>query len=111
MDVIAAVDYPSGASSTVIDTIPDTSAWKWITLQMQKNAGLVAEDASVPISGTFSQGMHFYSSSATSGLEFLFNDALAIDTANDWVFDVTSGTLFIDNVYWEGGLSSEPKRS
>lgn len=92
------------ATSTVIDTISDTNTWKFITLQVQKN--MTGEDDPDLSQTGVAQGGYFYSSSATPqasfplGLSFLY-----VAELTDWSLTVNSGSLHVDDFYWEGGMT------
>lgn len=94
----------AATTSQVIATLDDTSSWRYVTLQMQKNAG----DATDSRTGqTLAQGMRFYVDSPTWKLEVpLPGSGAAEDTAGDWSLEVISGSLFLDDFYWEGGMTN-----
>jgi hypothetical protein len=105
INIIAGEDQ-QGSFSQQIGTL-DTSTWKFITVQMQKNIGTEND----PVTGqSLSQGMRFYCSSTTPGLAITYPGTAPFDHAKDWKIEVISGGLYIDDVYWEGGLTNEAER-
>lgn len=106
VDIVAGEDL-AGATSAIIDTLPDTNTWKYITLQFQKNSDPSAAD-DVELGQTdVPQGTYFYSSSSTPQMYIPWN-TLGFNPAHlGWSFTVNSGTLLLDHFYWEGAMVSD----
>jgi len=106
VNLIGGEDLAGGtvSRSFLIDTIPDTSTWKFLTVQIQKNG--TAEDDSRLGQTAVPQGAYFYSSSTSpAGNVPLYNAGTMNDKGHAWVIDVTSESLYLDNMYWEGGMT------
>lgn len=109
VDLYAGEDQAGANPAALVDSIPDTNTWKYLTLQLQKNQGN-ANDDRVGQTGV-SQGLRFYSSSLTPAVTLLLPNESSNNTAKDWILDVTSGSLYIDNLYWEGGMTGAVENS
>jgi len=101
---IVAGEDAVGSSSSIIDSISDTITWKYITVQVQKNAS--GENEPRLSQTNVAHGVFFYSSSPTPQYSILLGTPDSADTAKDWFISVSTGSLFIDNMYWEGGLTN-----
>ncbi|HOR29108.1 MAG TPA: hypothetical protein PLG73_13910, partial [Candidatus Sumerlaeota bacterium] len=79
---------------------------KWIMLTFVYNrSGAPQED---PHLGTIPPGAHFYGSSVSSGLSF----ATEPGGGTGWPsFEVHDGVVYVDDVYWEGGLNLDHEPS
>ena len=75
------------------------------TVQMQKNQTSETDDAT---GQTLSQGMRFYYSSMSPGLEITYPGTAAFSNGEGWKLEVFSGSLYIDDLYWEGGMTLDP---
>ena len=101
VDIVAGEDM-AGSTSGTIGSLTSTSEWEYITLQMQKNH----TDEEDPLtSQNLSQGMRFYCSSTTPALEITYTSLDSFNKAKDWSISVTSESLYIDDMYWEGGMT------
>jgi len=91
-------------TSQTIDTITNANDWKYITLQFQKNAISATDNRT---GQTLSQGMRFYVDNSIPKLEILLPGTGVIDdTGKDWSINVTTGSLYLDDFYWEGGMTN-----
>jgi hypothetical protein len=105
VDLVAGEDSVTSTSATIA-TLSNTTDWVYITIQLQKNNGTVDDDdAGRNISQTgITRGAHFYASSTTEGFSVLVADGGTVDESQDWSLSVTSGSLYIGDFYWEGGI-------
>jgi len=103
VDIVGGEDL-AGSSSQVIDTLLGTSQWRYITVQIQKNSSL-ENDNRIPQT-LVPHGVYFYSTSTTPQFSIPLVAAAITDTAKDWSINVTSGSLYLDDMYWEGGMSN-----
>jgi len=101
IDVVAGEDA-AGTTSATIATI-GANSWQYITVQVQKNAG-TQDDSRLGQTG-IAQGAHFYCSSGTAGLSVPFTGTTV--TAGTWSLSVASSSIYIDSVYWEGGMTGD----
>ena len=101
VDIVAGLD---GGSTATIDTLVDTNTWTYITVQVQKNA--TAEDDARASQTGVAQGAYFYSSSTTAGQTVTIPAGSAIN-AGGWTFSVTDGSIYLDEMYWEGGMTGD----
>jgi hypothetical protein len=63
--------------------------------------------------GAVSQGAHFFVSSNTesgSGIAPIGGSDTTY-VSRDWAFTVTSGTVYLDDIYWDGGLDDDDVNS
>jgi len=104
VDIIAGEDM-AGSTSATIDTLTSTSQWTYITAQMMKNLAAADGDDARTGQTDLPQGMRFYSSSTTPALVILGPATAAFNKSKDWSFSVTSGILYLDDMYWEGGMT------
>jgi len=103
---IVAGEDSVGSTSATIGTITNTIDWKFITVQVQKNTA-ADNDTRPEVNQTgVTHGAYFYVNSKTPGLSIPLGTADVSDTAKDWSIIVSSGSLFLDTMYWEGGLPS-----
>jgi len=94
----------AGSSSETIATFSDTASWKYLTLQFQKNAAPATDSRT---GQTVSQGMRFYINDSTPKLELpLPGNGAQGDTGLNWSIRVDSGSLYMDDFYWEGGMTN-----
>lgn len=97
-------------AGTIIGTLASNTEFKFVTLLFEKD--LAGDTNSNPhvaaAAASFSQGMHFFVSSNT--------EALAIPVSGgqppafksmDWAFSGITSTIFIDNLYWDGGMEDD----
>jgi len=111
VDLVGGEDSALSVSGPVA-SLNDTNTWKLITLQFQKNTTAGGEaDSRIGQTG-IPQGLRFYSSSNTDAYSItLPGTGTLTDTAKDWILDVTSGTIDVDNFYWEGGMTGSIENS
>jgi len=103
---IVAGEDSVGSTSLVIGSINDAQTWKFITVQVQKNTA-ADNDTRPEVNQTgVAHGAYFYVNSKTPGLSIALGTADLSDKAKDWSINVSSGSLFLDTMYWEGGLPS-----
>ncbi|MCA9438651.1 MAG: hypothetical protein KC978_22895 [Candidatus Omnitrophica bacterium] len=97
----------AGSTSGVLGTFTDANTWKYITIQLQKNATPENDSRAVINQSMIPQGAYFYASSSTP--QVVVSPAIGTpdSTANakDWSLTVTDGSLFIDEVYYEGAMT------
>ena len=103
---IVAGEDAIGSTSLVIGSINDTQTWKFITVQVQKNTAADNDTRPEVNRSGVAHGVYFFVNSKTPGLSILLGTADVNDTAKDWSINVSSGSLFLDTMYWEGGLPS-----
>ncbi len=97
--------------SFLLDTIGDTATWKYLTIQVQKNIPDATEEQ-IPGQLPLPQGAYFYCSSySPQGVVPLYSEIDLGEKAHGWSLSVTSGRLFVDEVYWEGGLGYDENRN
>lgn len=101
IDVVAGEDA-AGSTSAVIATI-GANSWQYITVQVQKNAGTQDDSRLGQIGVT--QGAHFYCSSSTAGFSVPFTGSTV--GAGAWSINVVESSIYIDSVYWEGGMTGD----
>jgi hypothetical protein len=108
--IIAGEDvHNSPASEATIGTLSSTSDWKFITMSMQNSGGSQSyTHANLP-GGSLSQneGVDFYCSSTSSGHTVAMSANGVNKTGLGWAVTVSSGTVYIDSVYWEGGMDGD----
>jgi len=112
VDLVAGESKATTAPNTIIGNIPDTNTWRYITLQVSKNiAGATDPGENTSDPGRFAvefvpQGCRFYVNSDTAGLAVPAAGTVQgpADPAGAWIVDVTSGSLYLDSIYWEGGM-------
>lgn len=99
------------AVEAVLGTLDSTDDWAYITLLSQKDAA-DTPDSRFPFLGNVPQGMHFFNSSETPalsvGYEVTVEGAYA---GRDWSFTVDSGTIYLDELYWDGGMDDDAVNS
>jgi len=110
VDIVAGEDVAnSPASEATIGTLSSTSDWKFITMVMQNgNGSQTYTHANLP-GGSLTQdeGVAFYCSSTTQGHFVAMSGNGLNKTGLGWSFTVSSGTVYIDTVYWEGGMDGD----
>ncbi|GAB4321585.1 MAG: hypothetical protein Kow0059_16250 [Candidatus Sumerlaeia bacterium] len=110
VDIIAGEDVAnSPTTSTLIGQLSSAADWKFITMVMVNNAGpSTYTHPNLPGGGlTLTEGVYFYCSSTTQGAFIPFTPANSLSKAGrGWSFTVTSGVLYIDDLYWEGGMEA-----
>jgi hypothetical protein len=112
VDIVAGQTVPSVDTATIA-TLSNTSDWVYLTFQFQKNSGTEDDnDAARPFLQTgVAQGAYFYASSTSAGHSVALGEAFAIDESDGWVLNVTSGSLYIGDLYWEGGMDLDAANS
>lgn len=106
VNIVAGEDLKnSPAVSATIGTLSSINDWKYITVMVQKDPGAktdVAPRATASL-GAKNQGAYFFCSSNTEGTSLpLAGDGTAFASQN-WGWTVSSGTVYIDDLYWDGG--------
>lgn len=109
VDILGGEDLlNSPAISQTIGTIPDANTWRYVTLIYQKNTGTVS-DSRAPFTGlVLATGMHYFVSSTTEALYVVANVGDVGSVGQGWGFTVSSGALFLDDMYWDGGVDGAP---
>lgn len=109
VDVIAALDGVSTSTTEIGHIDGGYAEWQMVTVQVQKNAGA----ANDPMVGNgFTTGARFYCGSDTPGLFLPATSFVAAGPpvrnpkAMDMSFMVSHGKVFVDDVYWEGGMTA-----
>lgn len=103
VDIVAGEDTV-GIGSGVIGTLTNTTDWAYITVQVQKNAAASTDSGT---GQTLATGTYFYADSATAGYTAPWTVAATAD-AQTWSFACTDETVYIDDIYWEGGGDADP---
>ncbi len=111
VDIIAGEDVAnSPASEATIGTLSTTSDWKFITMVMQNNNTAETYPATnLPADHTLenvAEGVSFYCSSKTAGHTVAMTGNGDNKTGVGWDITVSSGTVYIDTLYWEGGMDN-----
>lgn len=110
VDIVAGEDVAnSPASEATIGTLTSTDEWKFVTMVMQNGTGSQTyTHANLP-GGSLTQdeGVAFYCSSTTQGHFVAMSGNGTSKTGLGWSITVSSGTLYIDTVYWEGGMDGD----
>ena len=108
VDIIAGEDLKNITPLEAnIGSLNATADWKFITMVMQNNAPPATYTQVNLPSGSLSQleGVAFYCSSETQG-----HFVPMIDTTNKtfkgWLFNVSSGNVYLDTLYWESGMDN-----
>jgi hypothetical protein len=91
-------------TSGVIGTLNSTSDWAFITVLVQKSDSSTA-DSRFPFLGEVDQGIYFFNSSLTSSFSagFIGGDPSTY-AGRGWSFTVDSGAVYLDEMYWDGGM-------
>lgn len=106
VDLLAGEDTTTSTSGTIA-TLSNTTDWVYVTIQIQKNNGTVDDnDATRNIAQTgIARGAYFYASNTTAGFTVPIADGSGtVDASQDWSLAVSSGSLYIGDFYWEGGI-------
>ena len=100
------VGTPSEAS---IGTLNSTSDWKFVTMVMQNNTGSETYNQTNLPGGSLTQneGVAFYCSSTTQGHFVAMTGNSGSKSGLGWDITVSSGTVYIDTLYWEGAMDQE----
>ena len=105
VSIVAGEDLATSTSG-VLETLTDTNTWTYITIQIQKNANAENDSRTEINQSGVAQGAYFYSSSSTPGVTVVPSGTPDSDgQSNDWSLTVSDGEVFIDDVYWEGGMT------
>lgn len=108
VDIVAGETLRGLGTQTIGALNGGATEWAFITIQAQINDGFTESDDRVPPFGLIEQGVHFYISDTTPA----FNLAGAPDFPETkvlgrfslgWDLQVTAGTLYVDEFYWECG--------
>lgn len=93
---------------STIGTLTSSSDWKYVTLLMQKDGAAHTDSRPTAATGSIAQGLHFFVSSYTqsSAIGFL-GSAPTSFMSRSWSFTVNSGTVYLDNLYWDGGMEDD----
>jgi len=97
----------------VLGTLTKTSSWAYISLIVQKDASPQSDSrpALAPAS-PYQQGCTFFNSSNTPALFIpLVGGSASTFASRDWSFHVTSGTIYVDDIYWDGALENDAANS
>ncbi|MEO8376877.1 MAG: hypothetical protein ABI579_04335 [Candidatus Sumerlaeota bacterium] len=107
VNVIAGEDvFNVVPSESTITTLTSNTDWKFITVLMQKDGVAHADSRTTgPTGVSINQGVHFFVQSNTESSAIGFLGSTPVDfKARDWSFTVNSGKVYLDNLYWDGGL-------
>jgi hypothetical protein len=95
----------------VLGTLDSTDDWAFISILSQKDAA-DTPDSRFPFLGNVSQGVHFFNSSETPALSIDYIvDFEGAYAGREWNFTVESGAIYLDELYWDGGLDDDAATS
>lgn len=112
VDIVAGEDLANDpAEESSIGSLAETTDWAYITVLVQKD-GAPTSDSRFPFLGNVEQGVYFFNSSETAaaGIDFAF-DGAATYVGRGWSFTVDSGSIYLDEMYWDGGKDDTPAES
>lgn len=110
VNIIAGEDLKnSPAVQQQIGTLSSVNDWKFISLVMQKAPAATTYTGNPVIAplGALVQGMHFFCSSNTEAYMVPFSGNGTTYNSRIWTYAVTSGALYLDYAYWEGGMDGD----
>jgi hypothetical protein len=94
-----------------LGTLTTSESWAYITVLIQKDNAATA-DSRFPLLGAVSQGAHFFNQSWTPAFSTPFlNPEPGAYAGRGWSFTVQSGAVFLDEMYWDGGLDNDAATS
>ena len=108
VDIIAGEDlFNATPSEATIGTLNSGSEWDFVTMVMQNGTGSQTYTHALLPGGalTLNAGVTFFCSSTTAGHFVAFgSDNGAAKKGTSWNISATGGTLYVDTLYWEGGM-------
>ena len=114
MQIIGGEDVAHPTPVTgVLGTLPVRQSWAYISLIVQKETAAQSDSrpALAPAS-PYSQGCTFFNSSNTPALFIpMVGGAPTTFNSRDWSFQVSSGTIYVDDIYWDGALENDAANS
>lgn len=105
VDIIAGEDVANGVPpETTIGTLTSATEWQDVTVVIVNGdpTAPYCPPSLSPICINLTQGAHFYGTGAAN-INFASPNGLA-KTGLNWGFSVTSGVLYIDDLYWEAAM-------
>ncbi len=94
-----------------LGTLTMSESWAFITVLVQKD-NAATPDSRFPTLGAVAQGAHFFNSSLTPAFSTPFlNPEPGAYAGRGWSFSVESGAIFLDEMYWDGGLDDDAATS
>lgn len=111
VNVIAGEDV-AGSTSTQIGTLASSGAWGFVTVVIQKDPTSPAAYGNLP-AGTYAQGAHFFFNSTTAATVIPIGGTPSVPQfrGRNWAFTVDSGSVYLDDVTWEGGMDGDAGNS
>lgn len=113
IDLISeAGDGTTTNTQTIQGAITAASTWEILTFQLMNGTAATA-DPRFPSAGTFAPGSYVYLSSATP-VSTAITAGGGTKESNGWDFTVNPGTtanVYIDNLYWDGGMENDAGNS
>jgi hypothetical protein len=100
-------------ATATLGNLPSTGSWAYITLLLNKDSVNHTDSrpnvaAAYPSPGGVPPGMHIFMSSNTAGQNVpLLNGAPGSFKGGSWAFTVNSGTMYLDDIYWDGGMDDD----
>lgn len=95
----------------VLGTLDSADDWAFISILSQKDVA-DTPDSRFPFLGNVSQGVHFFNSSETPALSIDYIvDFEGAYAGREWNFTVESGAIYLDELYWDGGLDDDAATS
>lgn len=100
-------------TETNIGQLTSASQWTYLSLVMQKDPAAKTDSRlSGKTPASFTQAMHFFNASDTEATSIAFGGLGTGFNSKDWAFTVETGnTLYIDTIYWDGGLDDDAANS
>lgn len=110
VDIVSGEDIANGVPpETTIGTLADANDWEYVTVIIQNHtAAATYTHAKLPGGSlNLNPGAHFYSTSITPEATINFANVNSTKAGTGLGFAVTSGVVYIDDIYWEGGMDAE----
>lgn len=111
VNIIAGEDVKnSPADEAQIGTLNSASEWKFITLVMQNSTDPATYPSeNLPPGHTLNnvaESVRFYCSSTSIGHTVAMTGNGPNKKGLGWAFTVSNGTVYVDTIYWEGGMDN-----
>lgn len=98
-------------TETTIGALSATNRWAFISVVVQKDEGSKSH-GKIPLVGSLAQGVYFYNSSWTPSATIpLTGGSYTTFLSRNWSFQATGGAIYIDDLYWEGGMDGDAGNS
>lgn len=112
VDIIAGEDLVNASDppEETIGTLTSASGWAFISVVVQKDPA-TADDDRISEPASFDQGIYFFNSSSTPAHFIELGGPGDAYNSRGWSFTVTSGGVYLDEMYWEGGKEDQPADS